>query len=244
MHVKVLDDDVVERAKRRGLDALVYAPHFERLPTIRSRAKAYSDDDLLVIPAREVFTGTWRERKHVLALGLSDPVPDFITLEGAMAEFERQDAVVLVPHPEFLTVGLAEADVRAYRHLIDGIEVYNPKHWGVHNDRAEELAEDLDLPPFASSYAHLPSTIGEAWTRYDEHFEDEAALVSALADGVRGTPVHRSGPTHRLRCLTEFAHLGYENTWKKAERVFLSGTEPTHPDHIAYGGKFDDVAVY
>ncbi|PHQ46649.1 metal-dependent phosphoesterase, partial [Halorubrum sp. C3] len=32
-HVKVLDDEVVARAKDRGIDALVYAPHFTRLPT-------------------------------------------------------------------------------------------------------------------------------------------------------------------------------------------------------------------
>jgi len=57
-HVKVLNERVVERAKRAGLDALVYAPHFTRLPEIRERAAAYSDDELLVVPAREVFTGT------------------------------------------------------------------------------------------------------------------------------------------------------------------------------------------
>jgi hypothetical protein len=38
--------------------------------------------------------------------------------------------------------------------------------------------------------------------------------------------------------------LGYENSWEKVDRLFLSGTEPTHPGHIAYGGRFDDVAVY
>ncbi|PSP27587.1 metal-dependent phosphoesterase, partial [Halobacteriales archaeon QH_2_65_14] len=27
-HVKILDDEVVRRAKRAGLDVLVYAPHF------------------------------------------------------------------------------------------------------------------------------------------------------------------------------------------------------------------------
>ncbi|MFW6320736.1 MAG: PHP domain-containing protein, partial [Halohasta sp.] len=56
MHTKILTDAVVDRAKRRGLDVLVYAPHFTRLPEIRRRAARYSDDDLLVVPAREIFT--------------------------------------------------------------------------------------------------------------------------------------------------------------------------------------------
>ncbi|MFB6197714.1 MAG: PHP domain-containing protein, partial [Halobacteriaceae archaeon] len=127
-HVKVLDEDVVKRAKQRGVDVLVYAPHFKRLPDIESEAALYSDDDLLVVPAREIFTGSWKDRKHILAVGLSDPVPDFITLEGAMAELGRQDAAVLVPHPMFLTVSLSEEDINQYADAIDAVETYNPKH--------------------------------------------------------------------------------------------------------------------
>jgi predicted metal-dependent phosphoesterase TrpH len=42
-HVKVLDDRVVRRAKARGIDAVVYAPHFTRLPEIRDRAARVPD---------------------------------------------------------------------------------------------------------------------------------------------------------------------------------------------------------
>lgn len=243
-HVKVLDDDVVERAKRRGLDALVYAPHFTRLPDIRSRADRFSDDELLVVPAREVFTGDWRNRKHVLAVGLSEPVPDFISLEGAMAEFERQNAAVLAPHPEFATVSLEAHDLRAHGDRIHGIEIFNPKHWTTHNERARELAAEFDLPAFGSSYAHLPGTVGEVWTSFETAIGSEAELVEALKKETPRTVYHRNGAGHRLRCLAEFCHLFYENTWEKVDRLFLSGTEPTHPSHIAYERRFDDVSVY
>jgi len=243
-HVKVLDERVVARAKERGLDALVYAPHFTRLPDIEERARAFSDDDLLVVPGREIFTGDWRTRKHVLAVGLDDPVPDFVTLEGAMAELERQDAVVLVPHPDYLTVSLDADDVREYRDLLDAVEVYNPKHWPRHNRRARELAAESGLPAFASSYAHLRGTVGEAWTVFEESFESVGDLLAALDAGAPRRAVHRDGGAHRLRCVAEFAHLFYENSWQKVDRVLLSGTEPTHPRHIAYDGRFNDVAVY
>lgn len=241
-HVKVLDDRVAERAKRRGLDALVYAPHFTRLPEIEARAEAYTDDELLVVPAREVFTGTWRDRKHVLALGLSDPVPDFITLEGAMAAFDRQDAIVLVPHPEFATVSLEAADVDRYRDSIDGVEVYNPKHLARHNRRARSIARRFDRPVFGSSYAHLRASVGEVWTTFED--ADESSLLAALRDGAPRRVFHRNGPRHQRRCLAEFGHLFWENSYGKIDRVFLSGTEPTHPSHVAYEGRFDDVAVY
>lgn len=243
-HVKILDERVVERAKARGLDGLVYAPHFTRLPEIRARAERFADDDLLIVPGREVFTGDWRNRKHVLAIGLSEPVPDFITLEGAMAEFDRQGGTVLIPHPGFATVSLEAHDVRAYAEQLHGIEVYNPKHFGVHNDQALEMAADFDIPSFGSSYAHLRKTVGEVWTEFDQSFDTNDEIVSALAEGANRSVYHREGVEHQIRRGAELAHLLYENSWGKIDRLFLSGTEPTHPSHIAYDGRFDDVSVY
>ena len=244
MHVKVLSAAVVDRAKARGIDVLVYAPHFVRLPEIRSRAARYSDDELLVVPAREIFTGDWRNRHHVMALGLADPIPDFITLEAAFAEFERQDAAVLAPHPEFMNVSLGRPEITAHADRIDAIETYNTKLFPHQNRRGQRIARDLDDSGYGSSYAHLPRTVGEAWTEFDTAIDSTTALVDALTSGVDRRAVHRSGTSHRVRGAIEFAHLGYENSWGKLDRLLLSGTEPTHPRNLLYEGRFDDVSVY
>lgn len=243
LHVKVLDDGVVERAKARGLDVLVYAPHFTRWPTIERQAETCSDDELTVVPGREIFTGPWYDRRHVLALDLDAPIADFITLEGAMAELRRQDATVLAPHPTFLNVSLDREQLLEYRRVIDGVEVYNPKHLPWHNWRAQSLASELDLPAFTSSYAHLPGTVGEVWTTFEADLRTASDLIEALEDGARRRLFHRSGYRHHARKLLEFSHLGYENTWKKLDRIVLSGMEATHPGHVAYGGRFDDIRV-
>jgi len=243
-HVKILDERVVARAKARGLDVLVYAPHFTRYPAARERARHYSDEDLTILPAREIFTGTWRERKHVLALDLEAPIPDFISLAGAMDELARQDAVVMAPHPEFLSVGLDHEDLSRYEAAFAALEVYNPKHLPRHNRRAGSLFEDLSVGAFGSSYAHRVATVGEVWTTVETQVETAEDLASALSGGTRTRVERESGRLHDLRRAAEFAHLGWENSWKKFDRVFLSGTEPTHPEHVAYEGRFDDVAVY
>lgn len=244
MHVKVLDEQVVARAKARGLDALVYAPHFTRLPTIRARAERFSDDELLVVPAREVFTGDWRNRRHLLAVGLSDPVPDFVTFEGTMAELRRQGAAALVPHPEFATMSLDRREIEAYADDVCAVEAYNAKCLSRYNRRFREIVSETGCSAFGSSYAHLRGTVGEAWTTFDAALDSEAALVDALHEETPRSVVRRTGAGHRARCLAEFAHLAYENSYEKLDRVLLSGMEPTHPRHIAYRGRFDDVAVY
>ncbi|WP_049986628.1 PHP-associated domain-containing protein [Halobellus rufus] len=242
--MKLLDERVVARAKDRGIDVLVYAPHFTRLPEIRERAERFSDDELLVVPAREVFTGTWRNRRHVLAVGLDDPVPDFISLDGAFGAFREQEAAVLVPHPQFLNVSLGVEDVRTRREDVHAVETHNFKLFDRQNRRGRRLARAVDRPEFGSSYAHLHGSVGEVWTTFDREIDSEGDLVAALRDGAPRRVFRRNGPRHAARALAEYAHLGYENSWGKLERIFLSGTEPTHPSHVAYRGRFDDVSVY
>lgn len=243
-HVKVLNERVMNRARSVGLDVLVYAPHFTRLPEIREQAQRFSNEDVLVVPAREVFTGDWRNRRHVLAIGLDEPVPDFISLEGALTEFERQEAAVLVPHPEFLNVSLTRAEVGAIRERVHAVESLNAKLFPTQNARGEQIAAAYGIPPFASSFAHLPGTIGAAWTEFDAAIETEADLVDALREGVDRRLVKRTDPITRARRFGEFLHLGFENTWEQLDRLFLSAMEPTHPRHIAYDDRFDEVAVY
>lgn len=244
LHVKVISDRVVERAKRRGFDALVYAPHFTPLPEIERRAARYSDAELTVIPAREVFTGRWTNRKHVLALDLDEPVPDYISLAGAMDELARQDAIVLVPHPDFATVSLGPDEIRRYRDRIDAVEVFNPKHLPPHNRRARALAAELDLPPYTSSYAHLTRSVGLSRTVFERSIDDERDLLQALRTGADRRIEHAESVRRWVGTATELAHLGWENTWKKGRRLLGPGIEPTHPSASLYDGRFDSVCVY
>jgi predicted metal-dependent phosphoesterase TrpH len=244
LHVKVLDEQVVSRAKSVGLDVLVYAPHFEHIDTVRERAARFSDEELLVVPAREYFTGTWRDRKHVLAVDPDEPVPDFLPLETTIVELAEQQTAVLVPHPAFLTVSLTRADVEAYADRIDAVEVYNPKHLSRDNRRARDIARESGLPTFLSSYAHLRRTVGTAWVEFDRPIDSAAGLVAALRSGAPRRMFRQSGLAHRLQCRAEFAHLGWENSWQKVQRVALDGREPTHPLAEGYDDRFVALSAY
>lgn len=243
LHVKVLDEAVVARAKARGLDGLVYAPHFKRLPAIRRRAAEFSDDDLFVIPAREIFTGNWRNRKHILALDLDAPIPDFISLSGAMEELKRQDAVVLVPHPGFLTVSLDEQDIHEHRSRIHAIETYNLKNWPHHTRRATRYQTRIALPEYASSYAHLRGSVGHAWTVFPDTPASKPAVLRAIREGAARSIQCREGLDRRLQSSVEFMHLFWENSVQKAVQ-FMQGVKATNPHHPAYPDRYRDIAAY
>jgi predicted metal-dependent phosphoesterase TrpH len=243
-HVKILDDEVVRRAKRAGLDVLVYAPHFTHISEVRDRARRYTDEGLLVVPAREYFTDRWDRRRHVLAIDPAEPIPDFLTFDATMAELDTLDATVLGPHPRFLTMSLSREDVLEYSHLFDAVEVYCPKNWWFHTRRMQSLASETDLQPYVSSYAHLPSTVGEVWTEYETTIETADDLRRAIEDDIPHTLYRNDGLRHELQCKAEFFHLARENTWEKFRRVVLENREATNPLDSRYDDRFAERSAY
>lgn len=243
-HVKVLNEKVVEHAKRRGMDVLIYAPHFTRIEDARSQATRYSDSTLLIIPAREVFTGSWRNRQHILLVGLETGIPDFITLEAAISAARKQDAAILVPHPLFLNVSLNRPSLQQFESTIHAVERCNYKLPLYANQQAEECYTAYDVSGFGSSYAHLPGSVGAVWTAFNESLDSEAAVVAAFQEMTPRRIQQTDGYAHMMQKYKEFGHFVYENTWQKVDRLVLSGREATHPSHEMYDNRFDEASVY
>lgn len=236
-HVKVLDAGVRRRAIERGVDAIVYAPHYTPWPDIVEQAERFSDDRLTVVPARELFAGGWRNRTHVLALDLASPVPDFLSLETTMRVLEDQGACVIAPHPTYLTMSLSAGDLSRYHAVIDAIEVYNPKLLPWHHRRARSLADRLDRPPVASSYAHLRTSVGAAGVRLAVEDPTPTAIVSALRAGDVSDVEVPTGGRRAYHSAVELAHLAWENSASRLRR--LAETVPTHPTAELYGDRFE-----
>jgi Predicted metal-dependent phosphoesterases (PHP family) len=243
-HIKTLSPSVIARAAARGVDAVVYAPHFTPLPAIEATAAAYDDAPVTVIPGREIFTGRWHSRRHILAVGMREPVPDFIPLEAALDALAAQGATVLVPHPGFANVSLGAAELATYHDQLDAIEVENFKSRRWHNRRARALAADAGLPTFGSSYAHLPASVGATVTVFEASLRDPEAVIAAIAGEVPRRIERDQRPQSQLQGLLEFSHLGWENTVQKLRRVGSPGPAATHPHAAVYEGRFDPVSVY
>lgn len=247
LHVKILDDTVVDLAVARGLDAIVYAPHFTPWPEIVRRARSFTDDDLVVVPGREVFTGHWSERKHVLGLDLGEPIPDFVPLDRTMDALRSQGACVIAPHPTYLTVSLSPDDLERYRDDIDAIETYNPRLLPWHPPRSRRLADALDTPQVASSYAHLRRSVGAASIELRRPVTSPADVVAAIRDGAIEAIRRPTLPARIGWSLPELGHLLWENSASKLLRKLTPGAVATHPSadvYRQYGWSDTDAATF
>ncbi len=239
-HVKVLGPSVRRRARRLGLDALGYAPHFTPWPDIVDTARTHSDETLTVIPGREIFAGSWTDRTHVLAYDLEEPIPDFLSLEETMRRLRLQRAAVVVPHPAYLSISMSPGQIRRYSDQIDAIEVYNPRLLPWHPKRARRIATELDKPMVASSYAHLPTSVGAAWSELDEPLTDIGGLSQALKDHSITAVETRHLVARSAVSALELGHLCWENTGKKLWRRLHTHRVPTHPSAPTYHQRATD----
>lgn len=233
-HVKVLDDRVKASAIANGVDAIVYAPHYTPWPSIVEQARRYSDEELLVVPAREVFTGGMTDRRHVLALDLEYPVPDFLDLETTMDILAKQDACVIAPHPGYLSMSLSLSDLLRYQAQFHAVEVYNPKFLPWHEARASRIAERIGAPKLASSYAHLRRSVGSVSIEVGSSLECPADVIAAIRTGDITAINISTAPRRWQVSLGELMHLGWENTIQRLARALRADLPPTHPSSPLY----------
>ncbi len=152
-------EEIVEAARRRGLDKLVITDH----NTIRGalQAKEYAPD--LVVVGEEVLT----QEGEILAFFVTEEVPAGLPAREAIARLREQGAVLSVAHPfDRLRQGHWSLPVLLeVLPWVDAVEVFNARTmWPGSNRRAQALARAHGLPGTAGSDAHAALEVGQAVT--------------------------------------------------------------------------------
>ena len=114
--------------------------------------------------------------------------------------------------------------------------------FGAYELSDDELRKAVAL--FAVHDLHKLRDEQEMDEEYDIDTDEVADLVDALGEPAPRRMFHRDGVSHALKCRAEFAHLVWENTWEKFDRVVLSELEPTHPEKPGYDDRFADLNAY
>lgn len=160
-------DDMVRRARERGLDGFVVTDHDSSEVATYFRRKGWLNDagepvdGLLILPGMEVSTADG----HLLCVGIELPPMPGVPAGEVCAEIRRRGGVSIAAHPyDHWRSGIRESVLDTL--AVDAIEVHNAATTSrSFNRRARAYAARRGLPGTGGSDSHRPPSLGCAHTR-------------------------------------------------------------------------------
>jgi hypothetical protein len=173
-------EQLLERAREEGLDALAVTDHDEFEESQRAAALA-PEYGLVGIPAMEVSSAAG----HVLAFGIDSAISPGLSFAETIERIHEQGGTAIVPHPfQEMRSGVLDAIPKEQLTLADAIEVYNSRLvTGWSNRQAKRFAEQEGMPMIAGSDAHVSDMVGQSVTLVDADERSADAILAAIRDG-------------------------------------------------------------
>jgi predicted metal-dependent phosphoesterase TrpH len=169
-------EDILKQAVAAGLDAIAITDHDTvegALYALRCRTP------LIIIPGIEVST----RQGHLIALGITEPIPKGMDFLETAAYARRLGAVVVLPHPYHQWRHGAALKVRTAVQAVDAVEVFNSRYIiGSANRKATKKAARLGKPQVGGSDAHHARFVGYGMTFVDAE-PDLASILEAIREG-------------------------------------------------------------
>ncbi|HMU92553.1 MAG TPA: PHP domain-containing protein [Anaerolineales bacterium] len=155
--------DLVQAARRKGLDRLVITDH----NSIAGARAAQALDPELVIVGEEIMT----TKGEILAAFVQEEIPPFLTPQETLMRLKAQGAFISVSHPfdELRAGGWQEKDLLDVIPFVDAIEVYNSRCMLPRfNRKALEFARLHGLAGTVGSDAHAVFEVGRSVLLLDQ----------------------------------------------------------------------------
>ena len=170
-------DDAIRRCREEGLDGFAVTDH-DVLTIIPKTVVEASG--LVVVPGMEVSA----RGAHILALDVGELVDKDLPLPETVDRIHGQGGIAIIAHP--YSVFRTWVDAREVEEAsFDCVEVANahqfPYGWML--GRNTTLAERLGLPKTGGSDAHIPRTVGRAYTMLEAETGDVDGVIRALREG-------------------------------------------------------------
>lgn len=183
--------ELIQEAKRLGLDGVVVTEHDRAWDRFRARELA-AEHNFLFLRGMEVST----DLGHILVYGLEEYVSGIRNAEKLRRVVDEAGGVMAVAHPfrraftpdfrhgkEPTPLTLDEAARRPIFDLVHGVEVCNGGSIDRENKFAMEVCAYLGLTPTGGSDAHSELGIGYYATQFDDPIRTEADIIAALKAG-------------------------------------------------------------
>jgi predicted metal-dependent phosphoesterase TrpH len=192
-------DELVERSKQAGLDAIVLSEHDWAWDPeeVRRLAKRH---DFPVLAGMEINT----EDGHLLVYGVHEYIYGMHRSHELAGHVERRDGVMVAAHPyrrqhpwnwesaKEWSDALDRAQRNAAYRFIVGMEVINGRGKVNENDFADHIARLMGFPGTGGTDSHATTDIGKCATYFERDIHTEAELIEELRAG-RFWPVDLTG---------------------------------------------------
>jgi predicted metal-dependent phosphoesterase TrpH len=170
-------EDAARRCGEEGLDGFAVTNHDFLSETPSSEPE---EGDLVVINGMEISA----RGAHILAFDIDEPVGMGLGIPETVERIHGHGGIAVIAHPYsvFRTwVNRREIDVAGF----DLVEVANayqfPYGWML--EKNTRLARELGLPQTGGSDAHIPRTVGRAYTVLEVEERSVEGVLAALRRG-------------------------------------------------------------
>ena len=155
---------MLQAAQAKGLDGIAITDH-DTTKGWDDAIKAAAELNMLIVLGEEIKT----KQGDVLGLFLNKEIKgkgeDAVKV---IKEIKEQGGIAIIPHPFHYGQRFKE-DLKKYKDLIDGIEVFNARlPFGVNDKKALDYAKENNFTMTASSDAHFYAGVGYAYTVVEE----------------------------------------------------------------------------
>jgi len=169
-------DDAIRRCREEGLDGFAVADH-DKLTKLPDTLEA---SDLVILEGEEVTA----RGAHILAFDIEEEIPSYLSIQETVERIHEQGGFAVIAHPySIFRTWVSFREIR--RAGFDAVEVANAAQfpYGMMLGKNEDLAERLGLPKTGGSDAHIPRTVGRAYTILEAANRDVKAVISAIKGG-------------------------------------------------------------
>ena len=184
-------DDLIDRAKRLGLDGICLTEHDEFWPLDEVKALSRKHD-FLVLPGSEINT----DSGHILVFGLTEYVFGLHKPAFLRQRVNQHGGVMIAAHPyrrRYLADPGRNPDARAemleraladdFFLMCDAIEGCNGRGQADENDFSRDLGNAFMLQSTGGSDAHRLEQLGTVATRFERRVNNLADFISELKAG-------------------------------------------------------------
>lgn len=194
-------EDAIIEARDNGLDGIAFTEHsYIWTPKeIRELKERIGYPSFPVLIGSEISTQSEGVNTgDLLVFGAKEIPNKTCTIDEICRIVHQQQGVVIAAHPYVEIIGMGD-EIKSAR--IDGIEIANYRYRNLSEIRnLENLCQEMNITPIASSDAHSHDQIGKYCVRLDQKINNEADLIRIIQEG-KCHPCLKSPPGRLRRAI-------------------------------------------